>query len=42
VYNLWRDDVSGRLLDDSMNDYYTYSKGTITIPERALPRISEF
>ncbi|MEI7884577.1 MAG: DUF5057 domain-containing protein [Clostridia bacterium] len=29
VYNYYAD-VSGRLLDDSMNNYYTYSKGTIT------------
>ncbi|NLT57968.1 MAG: DUF5057 domain-containing protein [Clostridiales bacterium] len=30
VYNLWRNDVSERLIDDAMNDYYTYTKGTIT------------
>jgi hypothetical protein len=30
VYNYYRHDVTGRVLDDSMNSYYTYFNGTIT------------
>jgi hypothetical protein len=30
VYNYYRNDVTGRVLDDAMNAYYTYSFGTVT------------
>ncbi len=30
VYNYYRNDVAGRVLDDAMNSYYTYSFGTVT------------